>query len=402
MIPRRFEEIEFSDLEALFNNQVAEGKTIEYKKEIVTNASSDKEPFLAGVSAFANTVGGDFIIGIEAKDGIPVKLSGVNFTNADAEILKLEQMLREGIEPRLPSVNTKVIESPTGEKFIFVRVTQSWIAPHRVKANNKFYGRTSNGKYPYDVSELKTAFMLTEQLSERIRNFRQERVQRIQTKEETPASLIDGGKIILHLLPLASFTALTEFDVVELRREAQFESSSKHNESKINLEGIVIAPYFEKATTSYTQVFRNGCIERVICLNSLEGFRENDKDYSSRYDEEQIIKSLSDYTNLYSKLGVELPIYLFLTLINVKGYEFYIDEEFRLNIEIRRKTANRNKIVFDRNSMMFPEIVINSFNQSPEDILRPTFNLIWNSVGLTRDFNYDENGNWIEDPKYAK
>ena len=63
MIPKRFEDIGFSDLEALINNQVAEGKTIEYKKEIVTNASSDKEPFLAGVSAFANTIGGDFIIG---------------------------------------------------------------------------------------------------------------------------------------------------------------------------------------------------------------------------------------------------------------------------------------------------------------------------------------------------
>jgi hypothetical protein len=61
MIPRRFEDIEFSDLDGLLNNQVAEGKTIEYKKEIVTNADSDKIPFLAGVSAFANTMGGDFI-----------------------------------------------------------------------------------------------------------------------------------------------------------------------------------------------------------------------------------------------------------------------------------------------------------------------------------------------------
>ena len=86
MIPKRFEDIEFLDLEALINNQVAEGKTIEYKKEIVTNASSEKEPFLAGISAFANTVGGDFIIGIEAKDGIPSNLSGVNFKSSGAEI----------------------------------------------------------------------------------------------------------------------------------------------------------------------------------------------------------------------------------------------------------------------------------------------------------------------------
>jgi hypothetical protein len=44
---------------------------------------------------------------------------------------------------------------------------RSWIAPHRVKANDKFYGRNSKGKYPLDVSELRTAFMLSEQLTEK-------------------------------------------------------------------------------------------------------------------------------------------------------------------------------------------------------------------------------------------
>ncbi len=392
MIPKRFEDIEFSDLEALLNNQVAEGKMIEYKKEIITNASSDKDPFLAGVSAFANTMGGDFIIGIEAKDGIPINLSGASFTNADAEILKLEQMLQTGLEPRLPSVNVKDIQSPTGENFILVRVNKSWIAPHKVKANEKFYGRNSKGKYPLDVSELKTAFMLTEQLSERIKNFRLERVQKIKNNEEIPATLINGGKIILHLLPLASFTTPIDFDVVELRRKAQFEATRNHR-SEINLDGVVIAPYFDKQTTSYTQIFRNGCIERVICLN----IGDNNEYFSSRFDEEQVIADLSDFTHFYPSLGIELPIYLFLTLINIKDYEFHIEDGFRLHHEVRQKTIGNQKIIFNRSEMLFSEIVINDDSQLPKQLLRSTFNKIWNSVGLTRDLNYDENGNWIED-----
>lgn len=394
MIPKRFEDIEFSDIEALFNNKIPESRTLEYKREIPSN-----EKLLAGVSALANASGGDFIIGIEADKGIPVKLSGLKIGDADAEIAKLTQILQSSIEPRLPSLNIQIYQSPTEEDFILIRTKQSWIAPHRVKANDKFYGRNSVGKYPMDVTELRTVFMLTEQLSERIKNFRLERTDKIRTLKEIPASLIGGGKIILHLLPLVSFTTLTEFDVVELRKQAQFETSSKHHESKINLEGVVIAPYFEKATNSYTQVFRNGCVERVICLNSLESYRGSDNDYSSRYDEEQIIASLTDFIGFYSNLGMELPVYLFFTIINVKNYEFHVDGEFRSIYEIRRQIINDRKILFDRNDMFFPEIIIDNYENSPKEILRPTFNLIWNSVGLTRDFNYDKNGNWIEDPR---
>ncbi len=134
MISKRFEDVEFSDIEALLNNEVAESKTLEYKREISSN-----EKLLAGVSALANTVGGDFIIGIEAKDGIPINLKGVSFSNADDEILRLEQILQTGLEPRLQSQNIKNIQSPNGDNFIFIRVNRSWIAPHRIKCKNKDY-----------------------------------------------------------------------------------------------------------------------------------------------------------------------------------------------------------------------------------------------------------------------
>jgi Schlafen, AlbA_2 len=394
MIPKRFEDIEYSDLEALLNNQVAEGKTIEYKQVIPSNADSDKVKFLAGVSAFANTIGGDFIIGIEAEDGIPLKLSGLNFTSEDAEILRLEQMLLTGVEPRLPSFSIRGdIQSPTGEKFILVRVNRSWIAPHKVRANEKFYGRNSKGKYPMDVSELRTAFMLTEQISERIRNFYQQRVNKINKNEEIPVLLREGGKMILHLLPLVSFTTSTEFDVIELSKKMQFSPiSSTGWDKRINLDGVVVARNFDTSVISYTQAFRNGCIEAVICLS----WSDDDKDYSVRYKEEQIIKALSDYIEFYLDLEIELPIYVFLTLINVKDYKFHLDDDFRNINEVRFIMRGENKPVIDRNNLIIPEITINNYESSPAEILRPAFNLIWNSVGFARDFNYDNNGKWIE------
>jgi hypothetical protein len=397
MIPKRFEEIEFSDIEALLTNQVAESKTLEYKREISAN-----EKLLAGVSALANTIGGDFIIGIEAKDGIPINLKGVNFKSADEEILRLEQILQTGLEPRLPSQNIKNIQSSNGENFILIRVTRSWIAPHRIKCkdkdyNDKFYGRHAAGKYPMDVSELRTAFMLTEQISERIRNFHQQRVRKINTDEEIPALLNEGGKIILHLLPLSSFTTPIELDVRELNKKIQFSPISSSSFSKrINLDGIVVAGSFSENINSYTQVFRNGCIEAVNCLNWSP---DEDKDYSSHYRESEIIKALSDYIKFYLELGIELPIYLFLAIINVKNYNFHVDDAFRYHHEVRYGLGYGNKPVINRNNLLIPEITINDYESTAAKILRPAFDLIWNSVGISRDLNYGENGEWIENPR---
>jgi hypothetical protein len=388
MIPKRFDDIEFSDIEALLNNKVPEGKTLEYKREISSN-----EKLLAGVSALANASGGDFIIGIEADKGIPTKLLGLEVRDADAEKARLTQIIQNSIEPRLPSLDIEIYQSPTGESFILIRTKQSWIAPHRVKSNDKFYGRNSVGKYPMDVSELRSAFMLTEQLSERIKNFRQERVRRIQANEEIPALLREGGKMILHLLPLTSFTTRAEFDVMELNKRVQFSPISSNSwDKRINLDGLVVAGNFDSSVTSYTQVFRNGCIEAVICLS----WRNDDKDYSVRYKEEQVIKALLDFIKFYKDLGIELPIYVFLTLSNVKDYKFHLDDDFSNIYQVRYRMRGEEKPVIDRNNLIIPEITISNYESSPTEILRPAFDLIWNSVGFARDFNYNENGEWIE------
>ena len=386
MIPNRFEDIGFSDLEALLNNQVAEGKTIEYKKEIVTSASSDKEPFLAGISAFANTVGGDFIISIEAKDGIPSNLSGVNFTSADAEILRLEQMLQTGLEPRLPSINIKDISSSTGENFILIRVNRSWIAPHRVRANDKFYGRNSKGKYPLDVSELKTAFMLSEQLTEKIRNFRAERVRKIKENDELPTELIEGGKIILHLVPLSAFSTESEIDVVnalEIRSQLQPIGSGGWNH-RVNLDGFLTYSSSRRVSNgneSYAQLFRNGIIETVASIDTFF----DEKVIPSQYYEQETIRCVNDYLKIFSRYELEMPVYVFLSFVNVKDYA--------LMVVNHRVSGGVN---LERGDMILPETVITTYDMNIIEILRPIFDRIWNAFGYQRSFNFDESGKWIK------
>jgi len=88
-----------ADLRALIDNEVIETRDIEYKRIVAVGSKADerKNKFLAGVSSFANTDGGDFIVGIRAENGIPKDLMPVERAQLDSLKLAIEQLIQTGI-----------------------------------------------------------------------------------------------------------------------------------------------------------------------------------------------------------------------------------------------------------------------------------------------------------------
>src|SRR5450759_5513997 len=81
------ERITAADLQALIDNGVIESRDIEYKRLVTVGPKADerkKIKFLAGVSSFANTDGGDFIVGLRADNGIPKELAPIDRTQLDS------------------------------------------------------------------------------------------------------------------------------------------------------------------------------------------------------------------------------------------------------------------------------------------------------------------------------
>src|ERR1700757_3872400 len=95
--------IDQSQLQALVSGKAEEALTIEYKRETYGGSDTDRGEFLADVSSFANARGGDLIIGIDAPKGVPKELTPI-IGNADGERLRLDQMARSGLEPRIPNL----------------------------------------------------------------------------------------------------------------------------------------------------------------------------------------------------------------------------------------------------------------------------------------------------------
>jgi len=375
------ESIQESDLQALLDNQVQEGKSLEYKQILPAASDSDRKEFLADVSSFANAAGGHHIFGIAESSGVPTELCGLDASDPDAEIRRLESMIQDGIAPRIPGISTRAIALVTSRIVIVIQIPRSFASPHMVtfKGHSRFYSRNSAGKYPLDVTELRTAFALSETTSERIRDFRLERLARV-VSGETPAPLKEGAKIVLHVIPLSAFEPGTKFDLKSLgsdavRVEPMYTTSWSH---RFNFDGVL-----GYCSDSYLQVFRNGIIEAVDAL--LLDDERGERTIPSIAYEKELLEALPRFLSIQKELGVDPPLFIMLTLLGVKGYAMAVDPINSLGHDIHP---------IDRDTLLVPEVMIERFGTSPAELMRPIFDAVWNATGFSRSMNYDESGKW--------
>lgn len=134
---------------------------------------------------------------------------------------------------------------------------------------------------------------------------------------------------------------------------------------------------------SYIQLFRNGILEAVEGLLLQP---HNQKLWiSSVAFERELISGFYECLSILKTISVELPIFVFLTLIGVKGYSM-----------LYGKHVTRESASIDRDVLFLPEAIVESYNVKAESILKPIFDSVWNACGLPRSLHYDKNGDWID------
>ena len=213
MLRRNLEEIAEVDLQNLIDNAVSERKTLEYKQILPGYSEGEKKEFLSDIVSFANCIGGDIIYGIaEDEKHFPSNLCGIDATDSDELIRRLDGIIRDGIQPRIPNVHIKSIILRNCRHAIIIRIPKSWLNPHMVtyRGTSRFFTRASNGKYQMDVSEIRFAFNLSESRIQRIKEFVQSRISDI-FSDNTPVPMNNYPKLALHIIPFSSTdTQITE------------------------------------------------------------------------------------------------------------------------------------------------------------------------------------------------
>ena len=383
MMPGAIKNADRDALRALIENRVPESKTLEYKGRVPGKADSESDGVVKTVCAFANTAGGRLILGMETEDGVPVTLKGIATTEIDERKQWLEHKLRDSVEPRVPPLNIHTVEISSEEHVLIVDVGESWVAPHRWKKDKNFYRRTSAGNEPLDMVELRTAFATSEGFADRIRQFRMDRVWRVQS-ERTPVALHRGACMVVHVVPRAAFSTANAIDIAALESHDNWILPLGRGATsyRVNLDGFVTFSMARErsAADAYTQVFRNGAVESVSVLAE----DESGAYVPSVAYEQHIIRAAKSYLEMAASLELYPPYFTFLSLVGARGARLVGPSGW----------GDQGVLTTNDETLIVPEVVIEEPDAQPERALRPLFDMVWNAFGFSRSGNYDQDGNW--------
>ncbi len=325
-LEKNLEAIEEADLLHLIKTGTRELKTLEYKQTLPGTTYEDRKEFLADVSSFANTAGGHIVFGMMADSGIPMDLRGFD-AEGDASILDIESRIRDGIAPRINGIHSHAIKLSNGKTAIVLRIPRSYATPHMVKFQgvSRFYARASNGKFQLDVDEIRTAFLASDTLHSRIRDFRLDRTARI-LAGDTPTPMQRGPKAVLHIVPLGALDAPPTIDLAAITDWSAL-APIGHNTSshvRVNFEGLLITFRFKDQSdaVAYTQMHRSGIMETADhnLFASASLYSGVEKAIPGRHLESVAIGTVHRYLGFLKGHQINLPAYIMLSLLDANGY----------------------------------------------------------------------------------
>jgi hypothetical protein len=349
---------------------------------------------LADTSSFANTSGGDLVLGMAATNGIPTEITPLSMP-MDPEILRLEQIARGGLQPRMANIAFHAVALQTGGNVLIIRVPRSYNPPHRIirQGGNRFWARSAAGKYEPDVNELRTLFTAGPQLADRIRNFRLDRIAKI-AAGQAPVQLMNRGTLILHIVPLSAFDVTSALPLRQI--EQDFRSfvplgSTTASVARINFDGILKTSNADARATehrAYVQLFRNGIIETVhstlMAVSSGTPIISNLDDQLIR----EIMRSLNDL----AAVGIGPPYALLVSLVGVTGTRFNFgrgqDSQWPDNLSYP----------LDRDQYHFDEVIFETIPTAQAEcasIIRPILDQMANAGGNATSPIFDNHGVYI-------
>lgn len=375
LFAKPLDSVDQRDLQALLDARTPESEYIEYKREPYGHSDPQKKEFLKDVSSFANTSGGVLLIGIRAEKGLPVEISPIPAEKIDAELLRMENLVRAGLEPSLTGIRMRGVPTGPDTGVILVRIPRSWNLPHRVsaKGTNRYYLRSSAGAHEASVDELRMLFTASADIERRVRRFRERRVALI-SLNQGPIDIVGNGRVILHLVPLASAASwnVARWDMEEaVDAHKLFYPIDGDGDVRPNLEGMVVQRYGSPCS-AYTQLFRNGIVEAAA--GNLLHEHEGQVLVSPSKLLEPMLWSVRHYMWGLEVLNVPCPVVAMISLEGVRGAQLAPSEAY-----------NGDGVPpFRMSEILLPEVMLQTYGEKIPDYhkpLKPIFEALWNAAG---------------------
>jgi hypothetical protein len=396
-----FEQLTSEDILALIPG-VSEGRRIDYKQALPDDREKSIRSFLNDVSALANSAGGYLVYGVEeekdedgSNTGVPSAVCGVGQVNFDQAQLAWEQRVKQNIEPTIIGYRVRFIEGfADGAVVMVVFVPRSLLAPHwtNYAGKREFRVRHDRGNQLMELDEIRHSFIEARQIPERIDEFVRLRASKV-LAGQTPVSLLGGRSTVIHLVPISALQPDPPlFDTASLDSLSDRILGFDLGATRPNFNGRLFHAYQHNGVSRcYMQVYRDGRIE-IASRSDLA--REQALAASNTADfflapklEQGIVQSIVAALTVLTSLRVPQPVYACLTLLGVKGRILLPHGDIQ-NYDVEDLPT------FDEDMLFMPSAVFESSSDDVSKVMRPVFDVLWQSAGWQGSMSYDADGNW--------
>lgn len=387
LLGRNLDDIDAATIQSLIDVGATESVHLEFKSASYGNADADKKELLKDVSAFANTLGGHIVIGVDETDGVATVLTPLARNSVDGEILRLENIARAGIEPTIVGLRMRRMDVGDGS-VIVIHVPSSFKPPHRViyKNSNRYYARNSAGIHELSLEELRVLFGERRSIEERAEAFIRKRFLQVQGNDGAIQIPVSLGVLVMHLVPLPDFGAERRIEIPTLaaQQEHFLPIGDTAFTPRVNLDGYCV--YRPGATChGYTQIFRDGSVEATSC--SMFRQRPNGHRYfPSVALPDKLRSALNNYMRGLRAMEVSPPILLQISAMEINGVRMSLNP-----VHFDEPPP------YDREDIHLPSTIITEYDDTGnyEPVIAEQMDFLWNAFDFDRCFCFDNDGNWV-------
>lgn len=377
-----FETIGERDLDQLKRDEIAEGITLDYKRDAYEPSDEGKRELLKDISSFVNTAGGHIVIGMDEVEGLPTNLIGLDL-DVDAEMQRLENLFRTCLEPRVVGLRMRPVPLANRRRALVIRLPKSWNPPHAAvfKGSRRYFTRNSNGAHEASVDELRAMFTATATLVDRIDAWRRQRQVDIHGGK-TPIKLVEP-QLVVHVIPFSAFGAGLSVDPRTMSGQALPPIFHRDNRHSYNFDGYLTTSGRD-GHAGYVQVYRNGIVESAA--GGISTATERGRTLPAEDVEDQIVTKVEHYLNALRHVEVPPPFAVLLAGVRMHGTA----------IVPRSAPYSEPLVPQSEPDMFFQPVIIEDYG-SLEDYrqaLKPIFDALWNAGGYPGSQSYGSDGQW--------
>lgn len=386
MIPKAITQLLPEDFDRLVVDQVQEGNQLDFKQAAVGGTDADKKKFAADVCAFANTRGGDIVIGVREVGGAAVEVVPLAI-DPDQETLRLQNMIADSFDPRIVGVRIAPVAYGAGHVLV-VRVPQSVQGLHRSKLDQHFHIRESRSNRHLDVASLITRVDVLRGQRDRREDFIAERYAAVLTNR-TPVVLRPGPKVMVHVFQAHSAFGADMLNVVPAANAGALPIPTLAQggmDFRMTFEGPMHhTPINDGRTRAFTLVHHAGVLEGAW---KVADPREGRIEVPAETFETQVLNFVRELIErARGLLTLDVPVVVRIALVGAEGAVVVTN-----NRELRRHYEEDTPLTpIDRTALQLPDVLVNDWPAADlPELFRPAFDRLWQASGFLRSYQYIE------------